>query len=436
MAATLAANNREPTPDLDAAVSGKGLHPLFQPIVSLADSRIVGYEALARWPGLGAFSPETVFEYAAQSQRVTALDHACITAAAAAALQAGLPRGCMLAVNCEPASLYVPRSNAILSRAASEFSMVFELTERGLLANPAALLSKVEAMRADGFAVALDDVGAHADSLALLDVVKPEVVKLDWNLIHNQTRRHQSQTLAAVLAYQERSGAVVVAEGIETDAHLERALAVGADLGQGYKFGRPGVLTARDLDTVAPWTVGTLRGPDHFAASDMNDSPFDRAVREPGVSVRTARKEILTAFSRHIERQAADTVDPAMVFAAVQDSRNLTVHTLRRYAGLARTAPLAAIFGRDMTASPAPGVRGVHLDVADRLCREWSVVTLGPRTASALIARECDPTGPFSDESRLFDFVLTFDRHLVAAMAHLLLLRIESGSPPPTTLTE
>lgn len=399
----------------------------FQPIVSLPGSEIVGYEALARWPRAGLPDPVSVFAHAARTQRLDSLDQACITAAVNAAFEIGLPRGSMLAVNCEPASRYVPQDGGPMSRAAAEYVMVVELTERGLLSDPAALLSKVEQLRCDGFAVALDDVGAHADSLALLDIVEPDVIKLDLNLIHGQTHRHQSQTLAAVLAYHERTGAVIVAEGIESELHLERAVAVGAALGQGFRFGRPHTPGIEDLATVAP-RVALL--PDRTVPRPVArpaDSPFDRAAREPGVSVRTARKETLTAFSRHIERQAADTVDPAMIFAAVQDSKNLSTSTLRRYETLARTAPLTAILGRGVPAVPGPGVRGVQLDATDPLCLEWTVVTLGPRTASALIARERPPRGPVREDDRLFDFVLTFDRSLVAAVGGLLLGRIHAA---------
>jgi EAL domain-containing protein (putative c-di-GMP-specific phosphodiesterase class I) len=366
-----------------------------------------------------------VFAHAARTNRMDALDDACISAAVEGAFTAGLPRGCILAVNCEPASLYLPMSE-LLSRAASEFSVVFEITERGLLSSPAALLEKVAALRADGFAVALDDVGAHADSLALLDVVKPDVVKLDWNLIQGQTRRHQTQTLAGVLAYHERTGAVIVAEGIETDVHEERAVAVGAALGQGYKFGRPQIPCARDLREVAPRASDMLRLVKCDASPSLAVSPFDWVSREPGVAVRVARKVTLTAFSRHIERQAADTVDPAIVLAAVQHHRNLTVATRRRYEQLARTAPLVAVFGRHVEACPAPGVRGVGLRENDQLCLEWTVVTLGPRTASALIAREKAGHRHLADEDRLFDFVLTFDRDVVAMVTRLLLARMDT----------
>ncbi|PRC61816.1 diguanylate phosphodiesterase, partial [Mycobacterium sp. ITM-2017-0098] len=76
---------------------------------------------------------------------------------------------------------------------------------------------KVEVLRSRGFLIALDDVGAHRDSLALLDIVAPDIVKLDLGLVQHQPDRIQARTIAAVMAHHERTGALILAEGIETD---------------------------------------------------------------------------------------------------------------------------------------------------------------------------------------------------------------------------
>ncbi|WP_263998492.1 sensor domain-containing phosphodiesterase [Mycobacterium yunnanensis] len=410
---------------LEAAAGGVGLFSLLQPIVALPDAEVVGYEALARWPSPGV-DPAAVFAHAARTGRLDTLDRSCIGAAIESGVRAGVPNGAMLAVNCEPNSVYSGRDDdALLDRAADAFAIVFELTERSLLQQPAALLAKAAAIRDDGFVVALDDVGANAESLALLDVLAPEIVKLDWQLIQRHTRRHQSQTLAAILAYHERTGAVILAEGIETVEHLERAMAVGATLGQGYLYGHPHSPTPAEVAAIRPRPM-PLSG-HHFGwptPAESPRSPFDLLSTDWTRTVRTARKEVLTAFSRHIERQAADIVDPAMILTALQHGHNLTPATRHRYERLAVTAPLVAILGHDVGPRPAPGVRGVDLDSADPLCLEWTVVTLGPRTASALIAREHDPGADPRDDDRLFDFVLTYDRTLVAAVTRLLLARI------------
>ncbi|CAN5631119.1 hypothetical protein BH09ACT7_BH09ACT7_58860 [soil metagenome] len=402
---------------LDAAATGEGMLPVFQPIVSLPDEAIVGFEALARWPGLPDCAPETVFSHAADIGVIDTLDRLCTDSAIAAALSAHLRRGTLVCVNAEPSTAYAGRSgDPVLARAHDELTLMFEITERSLLARPHLLLRKIAALRADGFAIALDDVGAHPDSLALLDVILPDVIKLDLALVQEQPSYAQARTLAAVLAHHERTDAVILAEGIETEDHLEQALAVGATLGQGFRFGHPGPL---DRDSTASWFPPPRTGP-HDSGTG---SPFDRVA---GTSpVRTARKQTLTALSRNIESQAAHADDRPMVFTALQRDQHFTGATRDRYRDLATTCPLVAVFGQNLPTDLGFGVRGVELDPADPLCAEWTVVALGPHNATALIAREHAHERTCRDGDRRFDFVITYDRSLVTAAARDLLDRMQ-----------
>ncbi|CAN5499780.1 hypothetical protein BH11ACT7_BH11ACT7_30780 [soil metagenome] len=404
---------------MEAAVRGVALRPAFQPIVSLHDESVIGFEALARWPGLG---PQEVFAYARAHGQVDRLDQVCVDAAIDTALRSALPADTLLSINCEPASSY--RSAAghqALSRAKDHLQVIFEITERSMLTHPHTLLAKVAALRADGFLIALDDVGAHPDSSALLDVISPDVVKLDLALVQSQPNYRQAQTLSAALAHRERTGAVIVAEGIETDEHLEQALALGADLGQGYRFGAPGNLDG-DI-AVRPWVNWQRRAPQH---TDTAESPF--GLLKEHHRFRTARKTTVAAFSRHIEMQASRSADPPIVLATMQRSEHFTPRTMGRYRELAERSALVAVFGERIPAQPAKGIRGVGLHPDDPLCTEWTVVTLGPHTSAALIAREHPGNhADMPDADRRFEFVITYDRALVTAAARNLLCRI--GSP-------
>ena len=229
---------------LDEAAQGKGLVSAFQRVVSLPSETTVGYEALARWPALENATLIEVFAHAEKTGQLSVLDRACIKAAAHGALEGSSSVGMLLLVNCEPSTRYVtPSENSDLRRAAGSFRLTFEFTERGLLAHPRALLRKVAALRSMGFAIALDDIGSQPETLALLDIVSPDILKLDMQLVQHHPDRVHARTVAAVIAHQERTGATICAEGIETDDHLEQALAYGATLGQGYRFGVPGKLT-------------------------------------------------------------------------------------------------------------------------------------------------------------------------------------------------
>jgi EAL domain-containing protein (putative c-di-GMP-specific phosphodiesterase class I) len=401
---------------LESAAKGVGLVPHLQPIVALPEGTTVGFEALARWPSLHNPSPLDVFAYAAAAGQLNDLDQLCINAALQGALTRQLPKGTLLAVNNEPASTYVRRSgNDLLDHAHDELTVMFELTERDLLTHPHALLAKVAALRDDGFTLALDDVGAHPDSLALLDLLAPDVVKLDLRLVQSQPRRGQARILAAVLAHHERTGATILAEGIENDDHLEQALALGATLGQGYKYTAPS--TYEGIDRWVPPVQTRSNQP-------PAGSPFD--LLASGVPTRTARKQTLTAFSQHIEEQASDTPDHPMVLTTLQQGQHFTPATRQRYHDLAQSSPLVAVFGRHLPADLGDGVRAVRLSHTDPLSAEWTVLALGAQISVALIARECDDqvNQHRPDQDRRFDFTITYDRALVTAVARNLLDRV------------
>ncbi|WP_173008026.1 EAL domain-containing protein [Mycolicibacterium sp. P1-18] len=400
--------------DLDDAVTGDGVAPLFQPIVSLPSGTVVGFEALARWPRQPQLGPQEVFAYAAATRQVTELDRVCIDRAIDAALRGGLSEGAFLGVNSEPASDYTGRADSeIVDRGHDKFALIYELTERNLLGHLPTLLRKVAALRADGIAIALDDVGDNPESLALLDIVSPEVIKLANKLIQDPPNADTAKTGAAIMAHRERRGTLIVAEGIETDQHVEQALAWGATLGQGFLFGRPGPLPLHA--TTAEWSPPAV----HTRAPTSFGSPFDVVAADP--SMRTARKPVLKAISLHLEEQARHREDTPMVLTALQDGMNFGLPTRRRYETLAASSPLVAVFGHGLTPDQPARVRTVPLDAGDALTSQWVVVTLGSHTAAALVARERTGQIGTADDDREFEFVVTHDRAVVTAVASALL---------------
>lgn len=403
--------------DLDDAVTGEGVAPFFQPIVSLPSGSTVGFEALARWPRQPHLGPQEVFAYAAATRQVTELDRVCIDKSIDAALRGGLREGALLGVNSEPASDYTGRADSeFVRRGHEKFSLFFELTERNLLQHLPTLLRKVAALRADGIAIALDDVGDNPESLALLDIVSPEVIKLANKLIQDPASADTAKTGAAIMAHRERRGALIIAEGIETDEHLEQAMAWGATLGQGFLFGRPSPLLPNAPTKTCPSPALRARAHTSF------HSPFDAVAGDP--AMRTARKSTLWAISRYLEEQALHSTDTPMVLTALQNGANFGLPTRRRYAALAATSPLVAVFGANFTPDQPAEIRVVRHDASDALSSQWVVVTLGPHIAAALVARERGGQAAACDEDREFDFVITHDRAVVTAVASALLNRI------------
>jgi EAL domain-containing protein (putative c-di-GMP-specific phosphodiesterase class I) len=252
-----------------SAVQASAVHPLarstastvlrmlFQPIVDLRSGGVVGYEALARGPeGSPWERPEALFEQARREGRLRELDWACRAAAVrdARACSAGRP-GWRLFVNAEPEVLGSTCPEELLADwvgGTEELEVVVEVTERGLLHGPRRLIAAVAELRELGCEIALDDVGSNPASVALLPLIEPDVVKMDATLLRSSNDEALLAALRAVAAYVERSGAVLVAEGIESERDRSRAVALGADWGQGYLFARPRRLEPRDATAGSP----------------------------------------------------------------------------------------------------------------------------------------------------------------------------------------
>jgi EAL domain-containing protein (putative c-di-GMP-specific phosphodiesterase class I) len=165
------------------------VHSVFQPIVELDTGRVVAYEALARGPQGPLERPDRLFAAARAAGRLAELDAACRSAALTGALEAGLRAPLTLFVNVEPEVLDRAPMDELLSiaqRAPGGLRVVLEITERALATRPAELLRTVERVRAVGWGVAVDDVGAEAMSLAFMPLLRPDVVKLDLSLVQGR----------------------------------------------------------------------------------------------------------------------------------------------------------------------------------------------------------------------------------------------------------
>src|SRR3954452_16006985 len=254
--------------ELRQILADEAVRSVYQPIVDLDTAEVVGYEALARGPqGSPLERPDRLFATAHACGLVSELEWACRAAALRGALAAGLRK--TLFVNVEPSLLDAPAPdhvNQLLARASQELDVVLELTERALTDRPAEMLAHVDALRRPRLSIALDDVGADRLSLALMPFVDPEVIKLDLRLVQDNPSPAIAAIVHAVNAQSERSGALLLAEGIETPEQLEVARALGARYGQGWLFGRPGPLPA---DTPA------TRLPLRFSPRPAAGSPFD-----------------------------------------------------------------------------------------------------------------------------------------------------------------
>lgn len=413
----ISTSTRHAAAGIDDVLRTGAVRSVYQPIVELRNGRTVGYEALARGlPGSALESPVDLFGAAQDARRLAELDRLCSTRAIEGAAGV-LPIGLALFVNVEPAAVTLPVPADPPDGIAAPMQVVIELTERALTDRPAELLALVGEIRARGWRVALDDVGADPRSLALMPLLRPDVVKLDLALVQQRPTLDIAEIVAAVSAYAEHSGAVVLAEGIETTEHLAVARSMGARWGQGWFFGRPGPLPGTP---VAPGPLPPPVGPAAASRDRFQRSPFEAATA--GCEVLQSTKPLLIQMSKLLEHRALALGSTAVVLSTFQHARYFTALTAIRYERLSASLALVAAIGEDMPDVPAVGVRGGRLSADDPVRQEWDIAVVSPHLTAALVARDLGDTGP--DAQRRFDYVLTYDRARATAVARALMARL------------
>ncbi|HEX2038445.1 MAG TPA: EAL domain-containing protein [Acidimicrobiales bacterium] len=225
---------------LDEVLRTGAFSPVFQPIVELRGAQIIGFEALTRFDD--GTPPEMRFAEAAALDRGVELEVATLLAAVRAS--PALPSRTWLSVNVSPP--LVLHGDALLDAVhAAQRPLVLELTEHDPIDDYSALRDAV-ARLGDRVRLSVDDAGSGFASLRHVLALEPSFVKLDHTWVRNIDTDPARQALVAGLAHFARqTGAVLIAEGVESDAELEVLQWLAVDLGQGFLFGRPGPAALR-----------------------------------------------------------------------------------------------------------------------------------------------------------------------------------------------
>jgi|WetSurMetagenome_2_1015567.scaffolds.fasta_scaffold00008_132 EAL domain-containing protein (putative c-di-GMP-specific phosphodiesterase class I) len=234
---------------LEYVIERESVTIVFQPILFVKKQCVLGYEALARATGPGGtpVPPADLFVMAIAEQKTVTLDRLCRAKAmeSFAAHREVLGRESILFVNFESSILDkgVLGSGAVVSAARKSGllpgNIVIEINE-SKVHDVSCLEAFVENHRKRGFLVALDDLGTGDSNLVRVPRLRPNIIKLDRELIRDLDRDFFKQQTVKSLAHLSRQiGAILLAEGVETQGEADAALDLGAELAQGFYFAKP-----------------------------------------------------------------------------------------------------------------------------------------------------------------------------------------------------
>ena len=249
--------------DMNRAIETGEIFLVYQPIVTVAEGRTVGFEALVRWrhPELGLISPVQFIPIAEETGQILPLGrHVMETAAGTLKRWRGLlPEGRALSVNVNLSARQLWDEGYVADLlgwlGGHQISgLKIEVTESMTMTNPEVALAILERFRALGIPLCMDDFGTGYSSLSYLGRFPFDVLKIDKSFITDIGNLPERQRLVrGIVNLAHDLGLSVVAEGVETMAEHQVLQSIGCDFAQGYLFARPlAVADAEALLTGAP----------------------------------------------------------------------------------------------------------------------------------------------------------------------------------------
>jgi EAL domain-containing protein (putative c-di-GMP-specific phosphodiesterase class I) len=251
--------------ELWSALERDELAVYYQPILDLRTSRIVGFEALARWqhPSRGLVLPVDFIALAEESELIVAIGRVMLEKACR---QATLWRrrwpaeNLVMSVNLSPRQFLDPDlangiSQVLRSTGLEPCALELEITESSVMDRSEASLGVLQQLRALGVRVVLDDFGTGYSSLAYLRQLPLDTIKVDRSFVTDLDVQDPNVGIVrAVVSLAHGLGITDVADGIETEEQAKRLCALGCDMGQGFAWAHPappvqvGTFLARRLD--------------------------------------------------------------------------------------------------------------------------------------------------------------------------------------------
>jgi EAL domain-containing protein (putative c-di-GMP-specific phosphodiesterase class I) len=232
-------------PLVSGVLDRHAFHPVFQPVYSLRDGRLIAVEALTRFDVEPSRAPDIWFLAAHHVGRGTDLELAAIEAAIVAADE--LPDDVELWLNLSPVTIAHPRLRTLIDMCGGR-KIALELSEHAIVTDYELLKERLARIRQPGVQIAVDDAGAGFSSLRHIVRLMPDITKLDISLTQNLASSPIRRALGeAMITFVHRMEGLLVVEGIDTAADLSAWSALGADAVQGFLTGRPGPLPAERL---------------------------------------------------------------------------------------------------------------------------------------------------------------------------------------------
>ena len=246
----------------NAIIDKKKIKTVFQPIVSLRDGTVLGYEALSRiTESQWNINIEELFYFSEIYNRMWDLENLCRTTALETAfLTNSMPERYKLFLNVNPNIMHDIKFREGFTKEQLNLygitpeQIIFEITERNAIKDMQGFMSTVNHYKLQSYKIAIDDAGAGYSGLNLISDIKPHFIKIDMNLVRNIHLDSIKYALVkSMVELSNIASIALIAEGIETPEELKTLIHLGVQYGQGYYIQHP-------LETMPPLSETVING--------------------------------------------------------------------------------------------------------------------------------------------------------------------------------
>lgn len=235
--------------ELKKILADEMITPYFQPIYSMKTLKPIGLEALSRPPTSGLIdNAEFLFKTALILDMYSEVEMVCWKTAVAKWKK--MVNKEKLFLNCTPYFIESGRLNEgfLLELDINPANIVLEITERTAIQKYDTFLKELNMIREMEIKIAVDDVGSGFASLDTVVEIRPDIVKIDRQLVRELHRDDlKYNIMQAIVSFCKKSGVMTVAEGIEEEKELEAVNELGVDAVQGYLLARPSPEISADI---------------------------------------------------------------------------------------------------------------------------------------------------------------------------------------------
>lgn len=275
----------------------KRIQTVFQPIVSLHDGTVYGYEALSRGPlNSPLHNPETLFKCAQHHDKLWELEFLCRLKAFEAASEMTMEFRIFLNVN--PNIMEdIKFRKGFTKEYLEKFSIdpkriVFEITENEAISNVSDFIKTIDNYKEQDYRIAIDDAGAGYSGLNLISDIHPNFIKLDMKLVRDIDKDVTKQSLIRSLHdFACFTDTALIAEGIETREELQMLIEIGVRYGQGFYLQRPNSM----INPISKEVIEIIKKEHANRRKLLDNSVFDVKIDSICKSVKTISPDLLVA---------------------------------------------------------------------------------------------------------------------------------------------